>query len=87
MFYERRFDTSSPVAELRAELDGDDVNITVVPRAGAAGTRHLPLAPENVFRQSIARHLFAKLVDVDGDVIESCTDGIVAEFSNLLPDR
>jgi hypothetical protein len=87
MFYERRFDASSPFAELRATIDGDDVMITIVPRGGRASTRHLPLAPETIFRQSIARHLVAKLANVDGEVIESCTDGIVAEFANLLPER
>lgn len=87
MFFAHTFDPSSPVAELRATLDGDDVMITIVPRAGAEATRHLPLAPENLFRQSIARQLVAKLTGVDADVIERCVDGIVAEFSNLLPDQ
>ena len=86
MFYERRFDPSSPIAELRAQLDGDDVMITILPRGGTASTRHLPLAPETIFRRSIAQHLLLKLVDMDGEVIESCTEEMVAEFANLLPD-
>ena len=87
MFYECRFDPASPYAQLQAKLDGDDVMITITPRGRAAITRHLPLTPEGLFRQSIARHLLAKLADVDGEVLESCVDGIVAEFANLLPER
>ena len=87
MFYEHRFDPSSPFAALRATLDGDDVMIVLAPRAGAETSRHLPLTPEHLFRQSIARHLLAKLAGVDGEVIEGCVDGIVGEFSNLLPER
>ena len=85
MTYSHRFDASSAMAQLKASLDGDDVMISIIPRAGAAITRHLPIAPEAIFRQSVARHLLARLADAD--LAASCTDGIVAEFSNLLPER
>jgi len=86
MTYSRRFDASSPVAELRVALDGDDVMVSILSRDGATATRHLPIAPEAIFRQSVARYLLARLADADGDLIEACVDGVVAEFSNLLPD-